>query len=1671
MLDRNYVKFLLVRNPFAPELREEWLEDYDGEKTLKDYVGNISTKSGVNLIAAIDGCTVENNWNEVKPSPGSCVSITAELEGSAIAAWVFGVSSIAALSGAAYMAAVALAFVINVAIGIGINMLISAITGGYETPDQDREDSPTYSWRAFQPTEAEGHPIPIIYGTHRVAGQVINKFVTFSGKEDDDVTTDMFGDSEDQEQAKQYLNVLLSVGEGPVDEISDIKIDEQPFTNFKDVVTYTRLGNADDAVIENFNKIVYQQNLGYILSQGETAAAQTIGNNIERLVIVITAPHGIYKAKDDGSIGSLEASVDIFYREVGASSWNSLGSITFENDTTQKLQGVKTVSNLTPSQYEVQVVKTTQDFDDDFKKETTVRWTVLKEEIDQSLSYPGVAKYGVKALATDQLSGRQPSFTCLVKRNTVPIFNPNTGETLNRSAQNPAWAAYHYLTVHHGIDASRLIYSEFEDWADYCDYLVVGDQEKFGIVLDKQSTLWKDVQKIARLGRASIVKRGTKIGVFVDKEEDTNTAPTHMFTMSNIIKDSFSYQFMPMKDRANVLELTYTDYDRDFTNQVVSVHLEDFVDSERLPKKANIQFEFSICRDRAIQEAIYLLKSTRYLIRTVEFEADVDSFNCTVGDLVYFQHEIPSYKDSYGGRLEHASDNYVELDTEVYVEAGVAYKVLVRHSDSGEISERDVESIGESGLQKEFNVLSSFDPVPSSGDLYLFGKSNTVDKLYRITNITRAQDNTRKISCIEYVPEVYQADGGFVSPEPESFEQEAINVTAKEFLTFSGDGSLESNISVSWYPSVDNVSSTWVVWLVDITSQSNDSVGGAVKVTETTNLSCHIGPEYLALQHEYKIYVNTVSSGPTETSDGENTAVVQILGKMAPPNIVSGFSATWDQSKREVLFSWNEVTNIDLSHYEIRRVSEDVLAENQTWENAEVRLESVNGYSAVESISEDGEQGVFTYFIKSVDSSGNYSDEADQDSVEINLDSLDHNLPQPDGLEVTSNCTSAVATMTATWNTEAENHPFFSHYRVEKREYINDPIFNTSYFETEESNYTWEGVSKNELYGIRVRTISTASTATLRGPWSHEVQHTTCADSEPPATPGITKLVPGYKVMGVHWEEIDDQIDRYEIQRSTPGSDSWEIVGSTSGDFATDTELDVDQEYCYRVRSVDSSGNASEWSESSCATTLKVGWSDITFDILTANEIYVDYLSALSANIGTLTAGYIISETFLDNGWEINDNHELVYTGEDVDWDDVKKEWDGMYIDTNHPMIYLGTSENEHYVLLEPGRCEFYGTVNFWNSPNDWTMIDGGQIHASSSITIGEKEGGNLLDYCFIDSGDIEFYRWFGNLGEHRKVKSLKKIDIGSATSGEDTQLNGYWASEPRIVVFPKEVPTYISSFTSSSQEIKCEVASKTYNSSTGVCSFTPNMYTTFADEGGGGSGWIYVDYGIPPGSAESWLEYIEYNEDYYHYIQPWLLTPAVTVPGNVNQIEIRATLYMPKEENTWEANYGTIHETITTVLAGKVFIRIGSGDNAIDYTIFGPADPREEKTYNINEVVDVPFDTSVPLRMGITREPDLSGDEWWESTYIYECPEQELTQDQIDSCAETVDRGLDFIFNSYSDTNITYGLLNSRLSGIQFNWSSYRPTDSDSTEGTTDTSIAGGEVAYMAIEGAEEES
>lgn len=1230
------VLIVKVLNPCEPSKNEKEILEWTG-KTLDSYVdGRLPVLAGLSHVVAVNGHVIKVNFDQVMIHDGDIIAVSAAMEftaASAIATWAMSGTFASLIAAGAYTSAaiwVGIAAVSLFAIGAGLNYVMGLVApeSSALTSDSSYDKSdPVYSWGDLSQTVIEGTPIYDIYGTNLLYGQVLNQYI-------------------DIKNNKEVLYVLMGLCGHQVDSITNVRINNQPYTYFKDVMIETRLGTLNDALIEGFENVHLQKSVKAKLTYNTPITRTTNGTLVEKLKFIVTAPGGMFYSNDQAGLDSRSASFNIEYKKSSDSTWTIHGTFTISGATNEALREIYDTPDLEASDYDMRLTRTTAD-DTEVRTQTEIYWMFWDEIIKEPFIYPGIAKYAFMGIATEDLSGSAPTFSCLATRSTVQVFDESlaTPEWVAKSATNLAWICYDKLVSRLGPE--RILFDEFQEFADYNDTDVSASEdpaEKRNIanMIFSGGNLWDNIQKAAAIGQAAIIYRGSDFGVFIDKQE-VNVA--HIFNMGNILDETMNLGYLPEEDRANCIEIEYTDPGREYTRQPISVHSAEYLESTSVSKTAHVKIEAGIPQKQAVREGVRLINTNKYFLRTPSFDAFIDSFGCVTGDLCYFQHDIVNFDGwNAGSRLLGAGNDYrvdvlelehdpediipwVQLDQAVIIEASSTYKVRVRLGDDSQVEK----TVSMDPATTDILFLASpWISMPYRYDLYLFGLvTSGFLKKYRIAEISRRDDFTSSLILAEYIDEIHTENSDYVIEEPtwEQHKQEAISVMANEFLAHASDGGYQSKINVSWYRAYTDTGASWNVWLKNVTQDSDPVHLAYVHALQYTITAP------LILGNEYQVIIAAGDNGPVlKTSNFES---VTILGKQAHPGDVTNFTATWDAIKRAVHFNFTGVNDIDLDLYEIR--------EGSTWESGTVVKTSIETNCSI-YVSE----GVFdtkTYRIRAKDKSRLYSTNEVVDAVAI--DTSECALAIPGALALVSNSSIAfdgrnVVTLLATWNADSEVSDDWSNYEIQLEDMANNRKSN---FSTTDREYQWELVP-NKQYGVAVRAWDTGQNHTS---YCTQVLRTTARDTAAPSAPTWPvsgAAIPGFKVIGLSWDKNTEyDFKHYLLERSTVADFSSNVIelGEIKATFHSDSyDMAVSVEYFYRLKAVDTSNNESGYSSIVSATTLQVGSTDIAYNSiiaehLTAFSISADKINALSlssiiANFGIVTAGIARSSILNSSG-------------------------------------------------------------------------------------------------------------------------------------------------------------------------------------------------------------------------------------------------------------------------------------------------------------------------------------------------------------------------------------------------------------------------------------------------------
>jgi predicted phage tail protein len=794
------VNVIIVKNPFKPEQHETQYMPFKKGKPVSHY-----HKAPGEWVYSINGHEVttdtpvnDDDYIVVMPKIegkffGVLLSIgMAVFTGGIASGAIFGIQSLIWRT------------VLSMAIGMIGNAVISKLTA----PKVDRsnsEQSTTYGWGGTKTVTGQGYPLAVTYGRMKSAGMLLSRHVISDGE-------------------KQYLNLLYCAGEGELSKIEDIRINSNPISNYKDVQVDIRLGTNDQTVIPNFNDNFADQGLNYEL-KNEWSVQQVQGDACDAIELTIGFPNGLYYSNDSGGMDKTSVTVDAEIRKIGTQEWQSLplsnnkglsGHIKKEpkrwffvdrdnkniansnytgyirEATNSAFYRVFRFDNLDKAKYEVRMRCSGKD-GTSLRHVNKVYWTQLTQIIYDDFVHPGKALIGIKALATSQLSGSDPDVSWIQERSKVWVFNPYTNQYEEKPADNPAWAAYDLLHICRKIGGEyvvfgqpygRIDYDAFNAWAEKCTL----NKFTFNYIFDTATRLWDALKYPEAVGRGKVIPAGTRFTCVSDYQ----SLPVQLFTVANIKYGSFTEGFQGVEARANSIELSFINKDKDYERDVIPVYGDTYDESNSLTNPAQIELMGCTSLGQAYRHGKHYLRCNKYEIRTVTFEAFTDAIACTVGDIILVQHDVPEWGE--GGRVVAVNGQTITLDKEVSTQPGKQYQLLVRNNTTDAVSTYNVVNV--SGL----NVIVQ-ETIPVQKDcIYAFGEISKAAKPFRVLAITEGHSEmTRKIQCMEYYPELYAADDGHI-PTINYANHSASDIQDIGLVSdvYGANGIMYSRIAVSW---------------------------------------------------------------------------------------------------------------------------------------------------------------------------------------------------------------------------------------------------------------------------------------------------------------------------------------------------------------------------------------------------------------------------------------------------------------------------------------------------------------------------------------------------------------------------------------------------------------------------------------------------------------------------------------------------------------------------------------------------------------------------------------------------------------------------------------------------------------------------------------------------------
>lgn len=634
-------------------------------------------------------------------------------------------------------------------------------------------------------------------------------------------------------------------------------------------------------------------------------------------------------------------------------------------------------------QYDIKVVGT--------KLPTTTRataymtWSTLSSFImDSAYSRPGKVLIGLRIKATNQLSGGIPNVNWRQIRNTVHVFDWDTGTYVEKDAKNPIWAAYDMLHnskrlynintnveeyVVEGVPANNFkqYWDEWKSAADYADEevsMISGEKERrfrFDAVMDTTQTRWEAAQKAATSGRATILRHGTQYGIVVDRPSNI----VQVFGEGQIVKSSFKGEYSSRDDRARSVEITYNDTDNDYKNTVFMVRSPNYANNLRKNDNTAKLSLFGVTRrSQAYREGMYLMATNERQLQTVTFGTDIGGMVCEYGDVIGINHAVPQFGDA-SGRIVKADGNIVVLDKFVVLKPNKNHSIMIRLEDDSIITKK-IQAVTEETNTDTITVIGEFSQqeLPKRYDPYMLGEANKEVKPFRITKITKNGDNQVTITATEYDAAVYELDYSrypVIDYAKVEKELSVKDIQLTKIVNTLKDGTVLCDIKVDWVLPISNQCKQVQVYY----KRTNEETYTLLNTFNGNETSAVI--RSVLTTQNYMVRIICLNDLGIAGPGIEKT--IYIAGKETAPAMVKQFTVVQDSINSSILhLQWAPNQEPDIYGYRL-------------YDDTEKEL--VNYIGATNYTFFATESKIYTFGIKAINTSGIESETATKVSIQI----------------------------------------------------------------------------------------------------------------------------------------------------------------------------------------------------------------------------------------------------------------------------------------------------------------------------------------------------------------------------------------------------------------------------------------------------------------------------------------------------------------------------------------------------------------------------------------------------------------------------------------------------------------------------------------------------------------
>lgn len=591
----------------------------------------------------------------------------------------------------------------------------------------------------------------------------------------------------------QVLRMLEVISEGEieglVDDMRSVYLDKTPLCNkdgsfnFKNVSIYANAGTQDQDVLQEFNSVEKEIEVGTKVLKDKPLIRTITDVNVNRIRMTLGVER-LMKQEDNGDTNptSVSMTVEVLKNNQVQSTYTHIFTGKYSNTYREMFDLVVPKPPFSIRVSRVQPDSLTN------KLSNNCFWASYTEIIDQQFAYPNTALVGIK-IDSEYFSNipvRNYEVNGLIVKvpNNYDAKNHKytsdfwDGSFKNSWTNNPAWVFYDLVTnTRYGM-GKRLQDFGIDKWqlyaiGRYCDELVPdgfgGTEPRMtcNIWITDQRKAYDLINDICSIFRAMPVWNGQALTAIQDRKAD----PVWTYNNANTI-GGFTRQRSARKARHNVIQVEYVDAEDFYEKKVESVSDDLLVARYGQNVKKITAFG---CTSRG-----QAYRTGRWLLETEKLETETITFTVGQEGVMHLPYDVIEVADSQyagvnvGGRVLAVNGTKLTLDRTIEVDD---------NSYLSYVSAKGVtENVKIISFDKQTNIVTVGKNLNGIPELTVWGLSTKriTTGLYRAISI-KENDNsdgkTYTITALQHVPEKEDivTNGTHFDPKPTTIYGDVID--------------------------------------------------------------------------------------------------------------------------------------------------------------------------------------------------------------------------------------------------------------------------------------------------------------------------------------------------------------------------------------------------------------------------------------------------------------------------------------------------------------------------------------------------------------------------------------------------------------------------------------------------------------------------------------------------------------------------------------------------------------------------------------------------------------------------------------------------------------------------------------------------------------------------------